>query len=851
MNAAVSGDSPCVDERGRMQAKTLLLAGTTLLMAPAAASAQDAPLPVAGQQPAEAPAAADNPPTEYEEEDANTIVVTGTRPRGSVVGDIPPENVLTPTDVRATGANDVTELLEALAPQLGSARGRGGERPIMLLNGQRVSSFREIHDIPTEAISRVEILPEEVALKYGYRADQRVVNIVLRERFRSTVVSVEGTAATEGGYGAGEADLTRLMIGRDSRTTLDLDAEANSALTEAERDILLEDESGPDPRRARTLLGSGRQITATVTHNRQLGTVGTTVNAEVERNQGRSLIGLGESLLEPLARDTVRESAHAGLALNGNVSDWRWSVTGNADAARNVSETDRDSTDVRDRAVTRTLSGDLDAVANGNVFRLPAGDAGATVRVGASTTNLDSDRRRAGADVSTSLGRTRGTAALNLDLPVSRRNREFAALGNLTVSGNAEVEQLSDFGTLTTLGAGLNWSPLDRLNLLASWTREEGAPTVQQLGEPVLETPETRIFDFTTGETVLVTAITGGNPALEADRRDVLKLGGNWKPLEETDLRLRVDYVRSRLADPISSFPGPTAALEAAFPERFVRNSQGELVSVDLRPVNYDSAKRDTLRLGFDFSKPLKSAPPSPAAMEALHRRVATAQGAAPEGVPRPDSGPPPDDAVTIMHGQPGGGGRGGSGGRFFGSGGREGGRLTFSLTDTVTLVDEVTIRPGVPKLDFLDGDAVGQTGGRPRHEVEAQAGYFNNGFGARLAANWRSGTRVDTATGDELRFSPLATFDLRLFANLGQRLDLVAKHPWLRGTSLRFEVSNLLDSKPKVRNSLGDVPFGYQADLLDPLGRTVSISLRKLFLPPPRFFRRDAPTGSRPAGED
>ena len=835
-----------------MNARTLLLAGTALLMVPVSARSQDAP--AAGQQPAEAPPpAADESLAEYEEDDSDTIVVVGAKPRGSVIGDIPPENVLTPADVRATGATDVTELLDALAPQIGSARGRGGERPIMLLNGQRISSFRELRDLPTEAISRVEILPEEVALKYGYRADQRVVNIVLRERFRSTVARVEGSASTEGGYGAGEAELTRLMIGKDNRTSLNLDIEANSGLTEAERDILLEDsseDSEPDPRDARTLLGSGRQITATVTHNRQIGTVGATVNAEVERNQGRSLVGLGESLLEPLARDTTRESAHAGMALNGNVGDWRWSVTGNADAARNVTETDLDVAS-RDRAVSSTLSGDIDAVANGNLFRLPAGDAGATVRVGASTIHLDNDRRRDGSEFSTTLGRTRGTAALNLDLPISRRNRDFAALGSLTLNGNAGVEQLSDFGTMTTLGAGLNWSPLDRLNLLASWTREEGAPTVQQLGDPVLDTPEARIFDFTTGETVLVTAITGGNRELEADRRDVLKLGGNWKPFEETDLRLRVDYVRSRLTDPISSFPGPTAALEAAFPERFVRNSAGELVSVDLRPVNFDSARRDTFRLGFDFSKSLKSAPPSPAVIEAFRaRRAAAGQGAPTEGGPPPGGEPPPDDALIVRDGPPSGGGRGGGGGRFFG-GGREGGRLTFSLTDTITLVDEVTIRPGVPKLDYLDGDAVGQSGGRPRHEVEAQAGYFNNGLGARLAANWRSGSRVNTATGDELRFSPLATFDLRLFANLGQRLDLVARHPWLRGTSLRLEVSNLFDSKPGVRNSLGDIPFGYQADLLDPLGRTVSVTFRKLFLPPPRFFRRDGAAGGGPVGED
>jgi outer membrane receptor for ferrienterochelin and colicin len=54
---------------------------------------------------------------------------------------------------------------------------------VVLLEGRRVASMREIGTIPTEAIQRVEVLPEEVALKYGYTATQKVVNIVLRQRF--------------------------------------------------------------------------------------------------------------------------------------------------------------------------------------------------------------------------------------------------------------------------------------------------------------------------------------------------------------------------------------------------------------------------------------------------------------------------------------------------------------------------------------------------------------------------------------------------------------------------------------------------------------------------------------------
>jgi hypothetical protein len=795
--------------------------------------------PTTVQPQVQEPAPAEEDP--YADE-GGEIVVTGVR-RGSVIGDIPPENVLGSRDVRATGATDITELLDALAPQIGSARGRGGERPVLLLNGQRISGFREIRDIPTEAISRVEILPEEVALKYGYSADQRVVNIVLRERFRSTTARLDGTTATEGGYLGGRAELTQLQLGRNGRTTVNFRAEGNSALTEDERDIELEP-GGPDERAARTLIGSRKLLRAGTTINRTvLGDVSATANTEVEHSEGRSLFGLSDFAVEPLVRRTNSNSAHLGLSLNGNKGKWRWSLTGNADAAHSETRSDREDETGRDRVETLTRSGDIDVMGNGPLFALPAGDAGLTVRVGGSTLDLDNDRRTVD---DPSLTRSRAGASASLDLPISRRNRDFSALGNLTLNANAKAERFSDFGTLTTVGAGLNWSPVDRLTFLASWTREEGAPTIQQLGDPLLITPETRVFDFRTGQTVLATVTTGGNPDLLADRRSVMKFGGNWKPFEETDLRFRAEYVHSRLDRPVSTFPGPSEALEAAFPERFGRapplpgETVGQLLSVDFRPVNFDEARRETIRWGFDFSRPLRSARPSQTTIDQFRRRRAQAA---------PPGGPPPEDATRrdgSEAGPPRGasdgpGGFRGFGGRF--GGGRQRGRLQFSLTHTINLVDEVTIGSGLPELDFLHGDALGSTGGRPRHQFEAQGGYFNNGLGARLSANWRSGTHVDSSIpANDLRFSPLATFDLRLFANFGERFDLVAKHPWLRGASLRFEVKNLLDSKPRVRNALGAVPTNFQPDLLDPLGRTVSISIRKLFLPPRSFVRRQQP---------
>ena len=867
-----------------MTYRSIMLSSAALLTLPSPAFSQAAsapsPAPATNAQPS-ASGSAVQPIDDTGDEDE--IVITGARARGSVIGDIPPENTLDARDVRATGATNITELLDALAPQIGSSRGRGGEAPVLLLDGLRISGFRELRDIPTEAIQRVEILPEEVALKYGYRADQKVVNIVLRQRFRSTTAQVAAGAATDGGYATGNADLTRFLVQRRGRTTFNLHASGNSMLTENERDILLDPATvvgtPEQDLAARSLVGRNVDVRGSATINRTVfGNVSGTVNTELEHSEGRSLIGLNPSLLEPLDRTTNANSAHLGGVLNGTTkSQWRWTVTSNADLDVNRTRSDRDDPDFpTDHTRSTTASADLKATANGKIFKLPAGDASTTLTAEASTVHLDSSRTRLGASSSSSLSRTMGVAAINLDLPISRKNRGFSALGNLTLNANAEVDQLSDFGTLTTIGAGANFSPLDRMNLLTSWTREEGPPTINQLGDPILDTPNSRIFDFTTGETVLVNAITGGNPNLQSDIRNVIKFGANWQPFEKTDLRLRADFVHQVIERPISNIT-VTEQIESAFPERFVRDSSGQLVRVDLRPVNFDSSRRDQLRLGFDFSKPLKSRRPSQAVIDQLRQQFGFGgrpggQGGTPGATP-PSGSPPAVQGAPPAAGQVAqggatpsgppreggrgggggfggfGGGRGGGGGGFFGGNNANRGRLQFSLTDTITFVDKVRITPAGSELDYLHGDAAGSLGGTPRHQVQAQGGWSNNGLGARIGANWRSATDVNTLTGDTLHFSPVGTFDLRLFANPGDIPEIALKHPWLRGTQFRLELTNAFNARPHVHSALGDPLYSYQPGLLDPVGRTIMISFRKLFLPSPatirRLFLQDRPQGA------
>lgn len=197
--------------------------------------------PVLAQQ-APPPAPPAPPPTaqggDFSDPMGDDIVVQAGPPPGQVKSDVKPELVLSPADIRAYGANSISDLLDDLAPQTGGIRGRSSGRPVILLDGRRISGFQEIRDLPTEAILRIDILPEEAALAYGYRADQKVVNIVLRPRFRSHTVDLDNRVPGAGGTDNFQAEAGMLRINKAGRLNVDLQYQRNSPLFESERDLV-------------------------------------------------------------------------------------------------------------------------------------------------------------------------------------------------------------------------------------------------------------------------------------------------------------------------------------------------------------------------------------------------------------------------------------------------------------------------------------------------------------------------------------------------------------------------------------------------------------------------------------
>jgi hypothetical protein len=801
------------------------------------------------------------------------VEVIGHAPPGAVIGDIPPEFSLTQRDIRAYGVGTVSELLDELSLQTTSGQSRGDEAPVILVNGKRIAGVKEVSDLPTEAILRLDILPEEVALKYGYSAVQKVINVILRRRFAAVTGEASGGGATQGGADriGGTATMTRI---RDNhRLNIAVAAQAQGSITEAQRGIEPATNGPASDPAYRTLQPSRENYSANVVYAVPLGnTVTTSTNLAATLTNSRSLNGLSSSAApQPLDQLAQGTTLHFGTTVNADVpSSWRLSWIGTYDHAGNHTDTERVHDAVSgalsvDRARSSSDSAEVSMLATRKILPLPAGDMLLSLQAGGQTSSNHSESTGTRTVPAQSLSRSTGKAQVSLDMPVTRRSGWGGAIGTLTANFDGSVTHVSDFDTLKTFGYGLNWSPTAKISIVTGISEDRRAPTVQQLINPTVTLVNSSVYDYATGATVLVTSTSGGNPLLSADDRRTFKLAATVKPFTDRDFTLTANYSDSRTHNAIVSLPGISAPIEAAFPDRFVRDEEGELVAMDVRPLNVASQERSSLRWGFNLTQVLRepqrpqfTGRPRPPRAEVPSQRP-RADGAPPPDAPAPApevSGPASPDEVVVSGRRPqndngpapgrfggpppggggffGGVGPGGPGGRGGfgrgpggGGGGDNGSRLQLSVYHTWLFRNEVTLRNGVAPINLLEG---GSLGGAPasRHLVQANGGITDNGVGIRLSGQWRSAGQVldSASTVGDLHFGALASLDLRLFADLGLRLP---GKSWARGLRATLAVQNIFDNRQRVTNGAGAVPVAYQPGYLDPMGRVVLLSVRKI----------------------
>jgi hypothetical protein len=697
--------------------------------------------------------------------------ITVTAPRGLTIGGIAPLLELSPSELESYGADTLSDLVDALKPLTRSSRSAGV--PVVLINGH-LAGQTEFANLPSDAIERVEVLPEMVALQYGFSENQRVLNFVLREHYRAVPTRVSESGATEGGDRTTQADASLVRLEDEARVTVLGSLSDSAKLLESDRGIHQPDSID------RTLQPDKSEGKFAATVSGSILGVSSSVEGSFDRLSTKGLQGAVDvaDAPTPLQQSANANTARVALQLTGQVGRFVWGATGSYSRLTTNSTGAIELDDAGNLAFDRTDStlntGGLQFSLSGRIASLPAGAVVANAKAGFGYQGFLSEDAFSGAPLARSnLKRTDRSASFNTNLPITSRDSHLGSgAGDLSATVNLSFDDVSNFGALLSQSYGLDWVPIPKVHLNAIFTDHETPPTVQQVLSPPTFTPNAEMFDFVTGQTVYVTSITGGAPKLRATDDRVASFGVSLGPyLGKTTFSAH--YEQHRIRDAVGTLPPLTADVELAFPERFVRDLGGTLIEVDNRSVNLQRQDMNDLKWGFNAWFPFGPAT------------------------------------------------KGGTPNRF-----------EFSAFDTWVQKDEILIRDGIPELNLLSGAPSNGAGGQPRHQIDWNALVYRDGLGVALNGSWHSATSVasgDALAPDTLQFSGLSTVGLRVFADLG-RLPATHDHSWAHGTRVALQVLNLFDRRQRVLDSAGVTPIAFAPGYLDPVGRTVWLTVRNAF---------------------
>jgi hypothetical protein len=813
-------------------------------------------------------AAADPPADPPADKGDPDVVVTGQR--GSVVRDIQPVATFDKALIESIGAVSMADLLRVIEPMTRSA---DGKPPIFLLNGQRTTGYEEIGSLPPEALEKMELLPEQAALRFGYPPTQRVLNFITKAKFRTVEAKANVGASTEGGGGTHGTNLALTRIARPRRLTLTGEYRHSDPLLQSRRNVLPDPANLYDPignvvsasggqidpalsaaagqpvfiaavpaeaaRREdlsayvagadrprvfdlgpyRTLVSRTDAFKGTLVLTAPIGkTVSGSFSLTGERSLDRSLQGLpavpvllpASNPHSPFASDvliyryigtdpkharSVTTTFNAGATLRGNLASWNWDLTGTLDS-KELNGHDEVGLDVaainaavagggdpfgplsaglvtqHSHAISR--KGEVKAVASGVAAELPTGEVRTTVTAMANRATSHTVARSY-VDTDISISSTLAEGGASIDVPIaSREHHVLPFIGELSANLSGTIRHVEGFGNLTDANYGLTWAPLTGLQWIASVKKTGTAPDMEKRSLPRTQSFNVPYFDFLTGQSVFVTVISGGNPDLLAEHKTVRSLSMNVKPWPKRFLTLNASYSETTTHNSTGQLNIATAAGEAAFPDQFVRGADGQLTTVFIQPVNFYRQRQRTFNMQLMDSGPLGK-------------------------VPTTKPGAPPAQ-------------------RLFGY---------LGAGAYLTLSDQLQLRPDQPRLNLLDGQTINGVGEMPT-VLYGWGGLNYMGIGGNFNAQWFSPMHVRQGTPQtDLNFAPRFTLAVSLFTTIHH---WTPKVKWTKGMQVTLDVTNLFNSKWRVRDATGATPYAFQSANFDALGRTVKLTVRKLF---------------------
>lgn len=717
------------------------------------------------------------------------VIIKGKRlkPVGSVT------DAYSEDDIATFSAVSVGEVIDRLEQR------NNGNRYTVIVNGKRISDLASLRDLPPEALQRLEVLDHLPATFYGGKANEKVLNLVLKERFSSKNTNAEVRLPTEGGTSTVSDAMRYSHIAGDTRINMAISLSRSSILLANSRNDLLTAKARDSLFAYRSLLPASAVATATAgaafpvgpnsaSLSLVLSEVGTqqrtrfllpSVNVEDGRSGSDNTVQI-ESLVDRSRSKSLQISGSA----SGSVKGFNWvgevtqSISSNISAGHPsgkliyvpsqvaISSNFDNFILLRNRSRLSQLQAQI--TISGTVLQTPVFDVSANARAGYS--RLSSISANETATSRREVGVSDKVFHFDVYVPLKRASRGLLdALGGLAINSNVDLTSRGRSKFYASAAVGANWQLTDNISINIAKGKMLSLPNFQYAAAPEIIAENSLVYDGFAQQYVSVRTLSGGVDGLKNTEQSDYRFGIDFaKRFSNRNVSGSISYLKSILKHPVFSANLPSAALQNVFPDLFVRDVAGHLEIFDIRPFNAASETKGLVQGNIHFLTQINSE-----------------NGVFRNGV-----------AATIDLNV----------------------NAEWNLEDTVYSASN-------RKADLLHSPIFSGQSASP-YLVGAEITYSTGLINLQAGARWRSAslqTKDRSLDLQSLRYSPF--FSTHAQASITLRRAKSNSHD---STPYRITVSvdNLLNRRPLIRDAAGHVSESYQPALVDPLGRIIALRL-------------------------
>jgi len=432
--------------------------------------------------------------------------------------------------------------------------GQGAGATLILINGRRFAFggdrglFTDVANIPLSMVKSVDVLADGASAIYGSDAVGGVINIVLLDGSEDPETSAQVGALTEGAYS--ESRISQ-SFGKHWLSNQPLSGQAVLALEYSKHSRLGPSQAAGGYPVVRSDLLPGQQLDAAYLHLEESVMDGTSLTAEGVVSRRRATAQYSDAIADPAAAEPVVARNSAVTVQTAYVSTRSSTRVGEAGslslALSRAVETERQRTSQillngaaggQPEAAAQTTSptwfrafsriDEATIKLNGPLITIPAGEINGVIGSEYRQQIFSPSNSSDAPGIRNQYARRVPAVFGELTLPVAGKAWTLPGLRNLDIGIAARYERYSDFGHSTAPQLGVRWVPGGGFEIKGTWGRSLQAPNPLDLDE--------------SQNTVVATSMPDSQSP--TGRSDVLVTSGNNSALKEQTAITRSANVR-------------------------------------------------------------------------------------------------------------------------------------------------------------------------------------------------------------------------------------------------------------------------------------------------------------------